>query len=128
MVFGKGYINCGWDSAHGLLEATSVFQINIDNILYYTGQNPQQLIYGNKILYDCYSDTSKIIHLFRAYKYYGIADIYKQPYQENGKWIFPLIIEYNYENIGKTLKSVTAADTCGCFESCGYFQQQNALK
>jgi hypothetical protein len=68
----------------------------VDDILYYTGQNPQELIFGNKMLYDCYSNSSKIIHLFRDYDYYGIVNTHEQPYQENGKWIFPLKISFNH--------------------------------
>lgn len=65
-----------------------------DGILYYQGQNTggeeQQLIYGNKILYDCFKQQKITIFLFKDYIYCGEQTVCQQPFKKEGKWIFPL--------------------------------------
>ena len=65
-----------------------------DGILYYQGQNTgaeeQQLIYGNKILYDCFKQQKITIFLFKDYIYCGEQTVCRQPFKKEGKWIFPL--------------------------------------
>ena len=61
---------------------------------YYQGQNTgsgaQKLLYGNKDLYDAYTNKNIKIHLFKDYNYCGEYEIVKKPYLQNDKWIFPL--------------------------------------
>ncbi|MEZ6853155.1 phospholipase D family protein [Halodesulfovibrio aestuarii] len=63
-------------------------------VIYYQGQNTgqgkQKLIYGNKALYDAYTDKSLQIYLFSNNIFKGLAEVAEKPAQENGKWIFPL--------------------------------------
>lgn len=65
-----------------------------DGILYYQGQNTgtetQLLIYGNKTLYDCFEHPEARIFFFRDGVFAGEKYICQRPFQENGKWIFPL--------------------------------------
>lgn len=65
-----------------------------DGILYYQGQNTgtetQLLIYGNKTLYDCFEHSEARIFFFRDGVFAGEKYICQRPFQENGKWIFPL--------------------------------------
>jgi hypothetical protein len=66
----------------------------MDMLLYYQGQNTggdtQQLIYGNKILYDCYKNESCRIFYFMDLVYKGEYTFAMPPFQEDGKWYFPL--------------------------------------
>ena len=56
-----------------------------------TGPGDQKLIYGNKDLYDIYTNgNDKTIFLFVNYKYVGTVLINSEPYQKNGSWRFPL--------------------------------------
>lgn len=55
-----------------------------------TGQGEQKLIYGNKDLYGAYENKDINIHLFKNSVYSGEYFIAKEPYLENGKWVFPL--------------------------------------
>lgn len=63
-------------------------------VIYFQGQNTggshQQLIFGNKDLYDAYKNREIKIHLFKNNVYLGEHTIIKEPYKESGKWIFPL--------------------------------------
>jgi phosphatidylserine/phosphatidylglycerophosphate/cardiolipin synthase-like enzyme len=65
-----------------------------DQVIYYQGQNTgggsQKLIYGNKLLYEAYNNTSVKIYFFKNYTYCGEFEIIQKPYMENGKWIFPI--------------------------------------
>lgn len=65
-----------------------------DGILYYQGQNTgtetQLLIYGNKSLYDCFENPEARIFFFRDGVFAGEKYICRRPFQEQGKWIFPL--------------------------------------
>ncbi|WP_300719129.1 hypothetical protein [uncultured Desulfovibrio sp.] len=65
-----------------------------NGIIYYQGQNTgqgiQQLIYGNKNLYDCFKNPQSRIFFFKDGIFCGEKYICQEPYQENGKWIFPL--------------------------------------
>ncbi len=65
-----------------------------NGILYFQGQNTgegeQKLIYGNKLLYDCYQNRESHIFLFRDNVYSGKYFICQQPYMQSGKWFFPL--------------------------------------
>ena len=75
-------------------DQSSIYQDKkIGDIIYYQGQNtgtnPQELKYGNKILYEAYKNKDRV-HLFRNYIYKGEYTIIKKPYLENDKWIFPL--------------------------------------
>ncbi len=68
--------------------------IEKDGTIYYygqdTGSGSQQLIYGNKLLYDAYKKQSITIHLFKEFVYKGKTYIKSEPYLIEGKWIFPL--------------------------------------
>ncbi len=55
-----------------------------------TGQGDQKLIYGNKDLYGAYTNKDINIHLFKNGVYAGEYFINKEPYLDNGKWVFPL--------------------------------------
>ena len=75
-------------------DQSSIYQDKkIGDIIYYQGQNtgtgPQELKYGNKILYEAYKNKDRT-HLFRNYIYKGEYTIIKKPYLENDKWIFQL--------------------------------------
>lgn len=63
-------------------------------VIYYQGQNTgqeeQKLIYGNKALYDAYTNKSVQIYLFSNNIFKGLAEVSEKPAQESGKWIFPL--------------------------------------
>ncbi len=65
-----------------------------NGIVYYMGQDTggfeQELIYGNKLLYDAYNNSDKHIHLIKDDVYCGECYVCEKPYLENGKWIFPL--------------------------------------
>ena len=65
-----------------------------DGIIYYMGQNtgaPEQLLkYGNKDLYDSFAYGKGRIFLFKDDVFQGEYIICKEPYQEKGKWYFPL--------------------------------------
>lgn len=65
-----------------------------DNIIYFQGQNTgdgeQKLIFGNKALFQAYTNQDKKIYLFKNYTYQGEYFICHKPYYEHGKWIFPL--------------------------------------
>lgn len=65
-----------------------------NGLLYYQGQNTgqgnQKLIYGNKALYDAYTNKSVAIYLFSNDVFKGMAEVAQKPKQENGKWVFPL--------------------------------------
>ena len=71
--------------------------IERDNLIYYQGQNtgglPQQLIYGNKMLYDSYQNSNIKIFLFKDYIFSGEYCIAEKPYLDNGIWIFPLSVK-----------------------------------
>ena len=55
-----------------------------------TGKGDQKLIYGNKDLYSAYENKDINIHLFKNSVYSGEYYIVKEPYLDNGKWVFPL--------------------------------------
>lgn len=63
------------------------------NTIYYEGQNtgngPQQLIFGNKLLYDAYS-KKECFFVFRGYVYEGMYYVCQKPFIKNDKWIFPI--------------------------------------
>ena len=65
-----------------------------DNILYYMGQNTgspeQELRYGNKALYTCFETGQGRIFLFEDNIFMGEYEFAKEPFKENGKWLFPL--------------------------------------
>lgn len=65
-----------------------------DGIIYYMGQNTgsdiQELKYGNKVLHDSFTTGKGRIFLFKDNIFQGECLICKAPFQENGKWIFPL--------------------------------------
>ena len=65
-----------------------------DGIIYYMGQNtgtPEQLLkYGNKALYDSFAYGIGRIFLFKDDVFQGEYVICRKPYQEKGKWYFPL--------------------------------------
>lgn len=65
-----------------------------DNILYYMGQNTgspeQELWYGNKALYTCFETGQGRIFLFEDSVFMGEYEFAKEPFKENGKWLFPL--------------------------------------
>jgi hypothetical protein len=64
------------------------------DIIYYQGQNTgageQKLIYGNKLLYNCYGKSGIRVFMFQNYTYIGEYTVAQEPYFERGKWIFPL--------------------------------------
>ncbi len=55
-----------------------------------TGSGDQKLIYGNKVLYDAFTDRTIHIHLLKDDIYCGEYYVCEQPYLEAGRWIFPL--------------------------------------
>ena len=65
-----------------------------DGILYYMGQNTgtdvQMLRYGNKALYDIFTNGIGRIFLFKNSIFCGEYVICSKPFLEDGKWIFPL--------------------------------------
>lgn len=65
-----------------------------DGIIYYMGQNTgqgQQLLkYGNKALHDSFTTGRGRIFLFKDNIFQGECLVCKAPFQEDGKWIFPL--------------------------------------
>lgn len=67
-----------------------------DGVIYYMGQNTgpgaQALRYGNKALYDVFAGKSGRIFLFKDSMFCGEVVICREPFQRDGKWIFPLKI------------------------------------
>ena len=65
-----------------------------EDILYYMGQNTgapeQELWYGNKALYTCFETGIGRIFLFEDNTFMGEYAFAKEPFKENGRWIFPL--------------------------------------
>ena len=63
-------------------------------IIFYQGQDighgDQELIFGNKDLYNAYENRNVKIFLFKDYIYSCEYFVSKEPYKEKGKWIFPL--------------------------------------
>ena len=68
-----------------------------DSVIFYSGQNTgegeQKLIFGNKILYDLYQSKNKEILFFKDYYFQGLVLPHLEPYQKEGRWIFPLRIK-----------------------------------
>lgn len=68
--------------------------IEKNGILYYQGQNtgqgPQQLIFGNKALHDCYTSAIGNIFLFKDGVFCGEQIICEPPFQKGNVWYFPL--------------------------------------
>ena len=67
-----------------------------DGVIYYMGQNTgpgvQALRYGNKALYDVFTGKSGRIFFFKDNMFCGEVVICREPFQRDGKWIFPLKI------------------------------------
>lgn len=65
-----------------------------DGIIYYMGQNTgaeiQELKYGNKALHDSFTTGKGRIFLFKDNVFQGECLVCQSPFQEDGKWIFPL--------------------------------------
>ena len=65
-----------------------------NGIIYYMGQNTgtevQMLKYGNKALYDSFTTGKGRIFLFKDGIFQGECSVCMQPFQKEGKWIFPL--------------------------------------
>ena len=78
-------------------------------IIYYMGQNTgsvvQELKYGNKALYDCFTTGRGRIFLFKDDVFLGECAICKKPFQKDEKWIFPLKIK-SEGNRAQSLSSV----------------------
>jgi hypothetical protein len=60
-----------------------------DGIIYYQGQKGG-LTGNNKVLYDSYEKESVTIYFFKDYVYVGKFYIKMIPYQDKGRWFFPL--------------------------------------
>ena len=65
-----------------------------DGVIYYMGQNTgtevQMLRYGNKALYDNFMTGRGRIFLFKDDVFRGEYSVCMNPFQKDGKWIFPL--------------------------------------
>lgn len=73
---------------------SSYNNIEKEDIFYFQGQNTgkgeQKLIYGNRLLYDAYTNDKINIFLFKNGVYCGLQYICEIPFFKDGKYFFPL--------------------------------------
>ena len=73
---------------------SSYQDVELGNTILFQGQNTgkgeQKLIYGNKKLYDAFTNQSTPIYLFKNAIYMGQYRVSAKPFMKNGRWFFPL--------------------------------------
>lgn len=73
---------------------SSYQDVELGNTILFQGQNTgkgeQKLIYGNKKLYDAFTNQNTPIYLFKNAVYMGQYRVSAKPFLKNGRWFFPL--------------------------------------
>ena len=73
---------------------SSYQDVELGNTILFQGQNTgkgeQKLIYGNKKLYDAFTNQNTPIYLFKNSVYMGQYRVSAKPFLKNGRWFFPL--------------------------------------
>ena len=73
---------------------SSYQDVELGNTILFQGQNTgkgeQKLIYGNKKLYDAFTNQNTPVYLFKNSIYMGQYRVSAKPFLKNGRWFFPL--------------------------------------